>query len=232
MATNLPTDVLRTFLAVIDLGSFTRAGQLLGRTQPAISLQIRRLEHLVGLTLLDTSGRNVKLTRDGEDLARQARQLLLMNDEIVARLQKKESTGSLRVGLPTDYATAFFQKSLGEFSKNQPDVQFSILCDVSQVLLPMFESDELDVVIAMFDGPSPPGLIYTWTERPLWTTAADSDAERRVPVPIVAHPQGCHYRARMISGLDKIGRAGASPSQRRASGGCSRRSSPVSASPR
>ena len=68
MVVNLPTDVLRTFLAVIDLGSFTKAGQLLGRTQPAISLQIRKLEQLVGMTLMDTSGRNIALTiadRDG-----------------------------------------------------------------------------------------------------------------------------------------------------------------------
>ncbi len=87
--TNLPTDVLRTFLAVIDLGSFTKAGQLLGRTQPAISLQIRKLEDLLGMPLLDTSGRTIVLTKDGETLARYARQLLALNDEIVARLQKR-----------------------------------------------------------------------------------------------------------------------------------------------
>ena len=101
VAVNLPTDILRTFLAVIDLGSFTKAGQLLGRTQPAISLQVRKLEEMVGMPLMDTSGRNIVLTAAGENLARYARQLLAMNDEIVARPQKRESTGILRVGLPT-----------------------------------------------------------------------------------------------------------------------------------
>lgn len=206
VAVNLPTDVLRTFLAVIDLGSFTKAGQLLGRTQPAISLQIRKLEELVGMTLMDTSGRNIALTREGESLARYARQLLVMNDEIVARLQRKESTGSLRVGLPNDYAVAFFQKALAHFSKQHPDVSISIHCDTSELLMGMFENDELDIVVAMFDGTPPPGLIYTWAERPIWASAGDFDADSKSPVPIAAHPEGCHYRERMIRSLDQIGR--------------------------
>lgn len=203
---NLPTDVLRTFLAVIDLGSFTKAGQLLGRTQPAISLQIRKLEDLVGLPLMDTTGRNIVLTKDGESLARYARQLLVMNDEIVARLQKKESSGNLRVGLPTDYAVAFFQKALANFSRQNPDVALSIHCETSEKLLPMFERDDLDIAIAMYDDRPAPGLIYTWVERPIWTVGSDSEIEKKSPVLLAAHPEGCHYRARMIRCLDQIGR--------------------------
>jgi DNA-binding transcriptional LysR family regulator len=206
VAVNLPTDVLRTFLAVIDLGSFTKAGQMLGRTQPAISLQIRKLEELVGKTLMDTSGRNVALTRDGENLARYARQLLVMNDEIVARLQRKESAGSLRVGLPNDYAVAFFQKALAIFSKQHPEAELSIHCDTSEALLSLFDADDLDIAVAMFDGTPPPGLIYTWAERPIWASGGDPGVEARSPVPIAAHPDGCHYRERMIRSLDQIGK--------------------------
>lgn len=203
---NLPTDVLRTFLAVIDLGSFTKAGQLLGRTQPAVSLQIRRLEELMGVKLMDTSGRSIHLTKDGDKLARYARQFLVMNDEIVARLQKKESSGQLRVGLPTDYAVAFFQKALANFSREHPEVELSISCDTSERLLPIFRNDDLDLVIAMYDDRPPAGLIYSWVERPIWTVGNDSDADSRNPVPLAAHPEGCHYRARMIRCLDQIGR--------------------------
>ena len=206
-ATNLPTDVLRTFLAVIDLGSFTKAGQLLGRTQPAISLQIKRLEDLLGMTLMDTSGRNIALTREGEILARYARQFLVVNDEIVARLKQKKSTGSLRVGLPSDYATAFFQKALANFCKGHQDVELSIFCETSEQLLPLFEKDELDIAIAMFDGAPPPGLIYTWAERPVWAAGRNSNADRKTPVPIAAHPYGDHYRDRMTRSLDQIGKA-------------------------
>lgn len=207
VAINLPTDVLRTFLTIIDLGSFTKAGQLLGRTQPAISLQIRKLEELVGHKLMDTSGRAIILTREGENLARYARQLLVMNDEIVTRFQKKKSTGNLRVGLPTDYAIFFFQKALGNFVKAHPEVQMSIHCEISDVLMPMFARDDLDVILAMYDGQPPPGLIYTWAERPLWAVGEASEAHIKSPVPIAAHPEGCHYRQRMVSGLDQIGKA-------------------------
>ncbi len=207
VAINLPTDVLRTFLAVIDLGSFTKAGRLLGRTQPAISLQIRKLEELVGLTLMDTSGRNIALTREGESLARHARQLLVMNDEIVARLHKRPSAGSLRVGLPTDYAVAFLQKALENFIALHPDVELSIECETSEHLLPGFERDDLDVVIAMYGDKAPSGLVYTWAERPIWAVGADTQSYTKTPIPIAVHPEGCYYRARMIRSLDQIGRA-------------------------
>jgi DNA-binding transcriptional LysR family regulator len=206
VAINLPTDVLRTFLAVIDLGSFTKAGQLLGRTQPAISLQIRKLEELIGKPLMDTSGRNITLTPDGEKLARYSRQLLAVNDEIVARLQHKESTGDLRVGLPNDYAVAFFQTALVNFSKLNPETELSIQCDTSERLLPMFERDELDIVVAMFDGAPPAGLIYTWAERPIWVAGGEFDLTNKPTIPIAAHPEGCHYRERMIRSLDQIGK--------------------------
>lgn len=204
--TNLPTDVLRAFLAVIDLGSFTKAGQLLGKTQPAISLQIKKLEDLLGLSLFDTSGRAVALTRDGEMLARHARQLILLNDEIVARLRKENAQGGLRIGLPTDYAVAFFQTTISHYSKLHPEVQFSFHCDVSDRLLALIAQDELDLAIAMYDEESVPNLIYTWAERPIWATGSESDAERQAPLPLAAHPEGCHYRSRMIRSLDQIGR--------------------------
>jgi DNA-binding transcriptional LysR family regulator len=206
VAINLPTDVLRTFLAVIDLGSFTKAGQLLGRTQPAISLQIKKLEEMVGLTLMDTSGRNIQLTPDGESLARYARQLLVMNDEIVARLQKKETSGLLRVGLPTDYAVAFFQNLLTNFAQLNPDVHLSIDCETSADLLPRFDRDDLDLVIAMYDERPPSGLVYSWAERPIWIVGSDTEIHKHNPVPIAAHPPGCHYRSRMTRSLDEIGR--------------------------
>ena len=206
LITNLPTDVLRTFLAVIDLGSFTKAGQLLGRTQPAISLQIRKLEELIGLSLLDTSGRTIALTKDGETLARHARQLLVLNDEIVARLQKRGSNGELRVGLPTDYAVSFFQKAIAHYSQQHPEVLLSIHCDVSENLLPMFAAGEIDLAIAMYDERPASGLIYTWAERPIWAVGTDTDVARRDPLPIAAHPDGCHYRSRMIRCLDQIGK--------------------------
>src|SRR5690606_32162213 len=104
----------------------------------------------------------ITLTPDGELLVRYARQLLVLNDEIVARLQKKDSAGALRVGLPTDYAVAFFQKTLAHYSQLHPEVELSIHCEVSGRLQALFAADELDIAIAMNDDRPAPGLIFTW----------------------------------------------------------------------
>jgi len=119
-----------------------------------------------------------------------------VNDEIVARLQRKASTGNLRVGLPNDYAVAFFQKALVQFSKQHPDVSISIHCDTSELLMTMFENDELDIVVAMFEGTPPPGLIYTWAERPIWAASGRHEITRShrrppggMPLPRAHDPQ-------------------------------------------
>lgn len=205
-ATNLPTDVLRTFVTIVDLGSFTKAGDMLGRTQPAISLQIRRLEEAVGRRVFDTSGRSCKLTPDGETLVRFARQLLCLNDEAVARLQRRPATGMLRIGLPVDYAVDFFQRVLTKFLGEHREVEIEVVCDVSGSILKLLGDDELDIAIAMCEGPSSPALAFSWAEPPIWVAASGSDVHLRSPLPIAAHNEGCAYRARMIDALDRIGK--------------------------
>ena len=128
---NLPTDMLRTFVAVAELKSFTRAGEVMGRTQPAVSLQIRRLEEILNCRLLDTGGRVVALTPEGEILIRHARQMLIVNDDAVAELCRRPRTGTLRVGLPIDYAVAFFQAVLSHFIRTHTEVELEVYCDLS-----------------------------------------------------------------------------------------------------
>jgi DNA-binding transcriptional LysR family regulator len=203
---NLPTDLLRTFVTVADHKSFTRAGELLGRTQPAISLQIRRLEDLLGCELISTRGRANLLTPEGEEFSRFARQMLCLNDEIVARVQHRRAEGSLRVGLPVDYAGAFFQQILTRFLREHPEVDLEIVCEVSKRLLDRLENGDLDVVVAMYEGPAPSNLAFAWAERPIWVAAADFAPDRKTAIRLLAHNEGCEYRARMIRALDEIGR--------------------------
>ena len=100
---NLPIDLLRTFVTVIEVGSYTYAATLLGRTQPAISLQIKRLEELVDQPLIVRKGRHVVLTERGELLIDQARQILRLNDIAVSQFDRYSEKSSLRIGLPVDY---------------------------------------------------------------------------------------------------------------------------------
>src|SRR6478672_3625973 len=100
--TNIPTDLLRTLIAVVDLRSFTKAAQTLGVTQPAVSAQIKRLQYLLGADIFDRKAPGVALTAQGETVVSHARRLLAINDQILGAAQAKPDTRRIRIGLPGD----------------------------------------------------------------------------------------------------------------------------------
>ena len=203
---NLPMELLRTFATVIDLGSYTRAAEVLRRTQPAVSLQIRRLEEIAQARLITNVGRETRLTEAGEFLMVYARQILSLNDEALSRTSRRDVAGQLRVGLPTDYAVAFFQEVLTQFAKLHPEIMFKIQCELSRDLLDSLERDALDVVIAMTSERTERNLAREWVERPIWVTARKGSPHRQSPIPLVAHPEGCEYRNRMAQALSSVHR--------------------------
>jgi DNA-binding transcriptional LysR family regulator len=203
---NLPTDLLRAFVSVIDLGGYTRAADALGRTQPAVSLQMKRLEELLDARLITHEGRELKLTEQGEALAVYARQLLRLNDEAVAMLKGRSARGQLRVGLPTDFSVAFLQEAIAGFVRANAQVTMSITCDLSRKLIDMLHADELDIAIALLAQDKNPYLVRSWEETPIWAVARDGAVQRQEPVPLVTHPEGCEYRRRMTAALRAEGR--------------------------
>ena len=206
MKQDLPMELLRAFATVIDLGSYTRAAEVLRRTQPAVSLQIRRLEEVAQTKLITSVGRELHLTEAGEFLMVYARQILSLNDEALSRTARRNVAGQLRVGLPTDYAVAFFQDVLTQFAKLHPEITFEIHCELSRDLLDGLERDALDVIIAMTSERAKRNLAREWVERPIWVTARKGSPHRQSPIPIVAHPEGCEYRNRMTQALSSVHR--------------------------
>ncbi len=204
---NLPTDLLRTLVTVIDLGGFTRAGEALGRTQPAISLQIRRLEDLVGVKLISMLGKTPKLTPEGEVLSLYARQILSLNDEAIGNFRRNRDTRVIRVGLPTDYSAAFLQGTLTDFARQNPKIRLEIRCELSTRLLDDLRAGELDIVVAMTSERVSQFLARAWLERPIWVASRDSDVHQQSPVPLVSHGEGCEYRRRMTEALQSEHRA-------------------------
>lgn len=199
---NLQTELLRTFVCVVDLGSFTKAGATLGRTQPAISLQMRRLEDLVGRPLLRQEGRALCLTPDGEMMLSYAREILRMNDDAAAYFNRAKFSGVLRVGLPSDYAVAFLQGVITAYARAHPEVALEISCGLSGLILDQMRAEDLDLVIAMVEGDRTEYLSRSWIERPIWAGAERVVVDTGTGVSIAAHPDGCSYRARMIRALD------------------------------
>src|SRR6056297_3339495 len=196
---NLQTDLIRTFVTVVDLGNYTETGQVLGRTQPAISLQIKRLEDLVGAKLLQHKGKVLELTPQGHALIGYAREMLRLNDRAVANLQEAKFMGTLRVGLPTDYAIGYFQRLIADFARANPDVSLDIRCDWSRNILSQLHVDELDLAIVITDTMPAPYVSLYWSERPFWVCGRDYRFSLDKPVKIFAHRGQGSSRKRMTA---------------------------------
>lgn len=207
---NLPTDVLRSFVAVAEAGGVTAASALVGRTQPAVTQQIQKLEDLTGTALFRRAGRRLSLTDAGETLLGYARQMLLVNDEAVARLRAEDLSGAVRVGLPNDFAVSFLPEILGEFAAGHAEVRLEVNCDLSVNLLAGLAKGRHDLVIALKPEtlPGAPDEISTarvWRERLVWAGPRRFRPKPDAPVPLIVYPKGCFYRARITDALDRAG---------------------------
>src|ERR1700735_842011 len=124
--TNLDMDVLRTFVTGFELGSFARAADRLGRSQSAVSTQLRKLGDQVAQPLVQKSGRGLALTTAGESLLSYARRILDLNDEALDRVRNGEVEGWVRVGLPRDFAETWLPGVLGRFARAHPKVRVEV----------------------------------------------------------------------------------------------------------
>ena len=203
---NLPTELLRTFVTVIEVASYTHAASLLGRTQPAISLQMKRLEELVGQPLILRKGRKVTLTERGEALIGHARQILRLNDIAVSQFGNDTQARALRIGLPVDYGVRMLQTCLTQVVKENPTAKIEIRCDLSRNLIDDLRKDSLDVAVGLYPGGDQQFLHRSWLEKPIWVAAKGHSFAQEDELPLVAHPYGCAYRDRMIETLKQANR--------------------------
>jgi DNA-binding transcriptional LysR family regulator len=204
---HLDLDLLRCFARVAETRSFTRAGDQLGRTQSAVSLQIKRLEGLVGRTLIDRTTRAVSLTRDGELLLSHARSILKAHDAAWADLLEPDVAGLVRLGVPEDFATAHLSDVLSAFAEAHPKVELEVTCDLTLNLLERFEAGGYDLVLVKREPGTPERGVRVWREPLVWagrdrSILPDGDS----PVPLVVSPQPCVYRKRAIEALESVGR--------------------------
>ena len=135
MAATLDLDQLRTFVAIVETGSFTKAADIVFKTQSAVSMQMRRLEERIGKPIFARDGRASRLTEEGERLLGYARRMVRLNDETVAAFDETELSGSVRLGTPDDYADRFLPEVLARFARSNPRVEVSVICEQSTELV-------------------------------------------------------------------------------------------------
>lgn len=203
---NLDLDLLRSFVTIAEIGSFTGAGERLGRTQSAVSLQIKRLEDVLGRKVFDRTPRSLELTEDGKQLLGPARQLLRLNDATIARILEPEITGRVRLGVPEDFATAHLPAVLSAFTAAHPLVELEVTCDLTLNLLDKFHDGAFDFVLVKREPAAPLEGMRVWREPLVWVARDEQAVPDAGSVPLVVSPDPCVYRKRAIDALEAMGR--------------------------
>jgi DNA-binding transcriptional LysR family regulator len=197
----LDLDLLRTLVLIAQERSFTRAAERIGRTQSAVSLQMQRLETLIGQpVLVRAKGGTIELTPAGKLLLDRSRDLLALNDEILSELRKPASAGEVRLGAPEDFSRRYLPMVLAGFARSHPGVSVEISQGPSCQHVPMLTDGALDLMIC--EGGIEP---RRWPAVELhraslrWITSRQHDVHRQDPVPLVLSPGNCPFRPAWLS---------------------------------
>jgi DNA-binding transcriptional LysR family regulator len=201
MATNLPTELLRSFVAIVDSGSMLKATERVFVTQSALSLQMKRLEETVLTPLFHRDGRRLALTPAGQLLLVHAREILALNDRAVVALTGDALVGPVRVGLVQDFAETLLSGVLARFSQLNPDTQLQVRVAGSPELLELLAGDRLDVVLCMGaeDDPEAARVVPM-----VWHGEHELAKAPVLPLAILAPP--CRFRDAALAALEREGR--------------------------
>ncbi|MCC3861203.1 LysR family transcriptional regulator [Pseudemcibacter aquimaris] len=202
MKINLEIELLRTFIAFADTGSFKRAAELVFRSQPAVSMQMKRFEDLVGKQLFEKKGRELVLTEAGLNMVSYARQLLSMHDNIVEKVQGQKIDGKVCLGIPDDYAMLFLPNILKRFSATHPDVVLDIKSAGSNILSQRLNKGELDIAILAVRTPEE-GDIVLKKDPIVWVTSKDGIAHTKRPLDLALFLDGSPIDKNTVSSLQK-----------------------------
>ena len=204
---SLDPDLLRTFVFIAEEGSFTRAAARVGRTQSAVSMQMQRLEGLLGqAVLLRGKGGSVSLTAHGQYLLSRARAMLALNDEIWTSFRAPPVHGTVRLGAPDDYALRYLPQILMRFAESHPAVEVEVLCLPSSELVKRLRDGHLDLTL-LSEGHEPPHwpTVSLWRGPLTWITSDRHAPHRKVPLPVAMAHINCSWRAAALDALDKAG---------------------------
>lgn len=201
MAVNLPTELLRSFAAIVDSGSMLRATERVFVTQSALSLQMKRLEDTLQASLFHRDGRRLVLTPAGQTLLTYAREMLATNDRAVSALTGDALAGPARVGLVQDFAETLLSGVLARFAQLNPDTQLQVRVGGSQELLEALESDRLDVVLCMGAADDVAAIRVAPT---VWLGGEDLVEAEVLPIAVLERP--CRFRDAALAALDALGR--------------------------
>lgn len=205
MAAPLDLNLLKTFVAVVESGSLSNAAPRVGRSQSAVSMQMQRLEEMVGNQLLVRGPRTVTPNAIGEDFLIYARRLLKLSDEAWASVTRPKETGSVRLGVPDDYAAFLLPPVLSRFAAEHPLVTVELICEQSTALVKTLAEGRLDLAIVTRLPEQPLEVIRL--ERFVWVASPNHVAWETDPLPVALFEPGCAARMNVLQALGDADRS-------------------------
>lgn len=200
---NLDMTALRSFVAVADHGGVTRAAGVLNFTQSAVSMQLKRLEEQLDVSLLDRTTRRIALTAEGEQMLGYARRIIDLNDEAMSRLTSDAFEGEIVIGVPHDIIYPVIPKVLKRFNSEFPRMKVQLISGYTSKLKADFAKGLVDVILTTETAPG--GDVEVLDERELrWTCAPEGTAWRQRPLRF-ASTRTCLFRAEAIRALETAG---------------------------
>ncbi|WP_432454675.1 MULTISPECIES: LysR family transcriptional regulator [unclassified Agarivorans] len=201
----LEFDLLRSFVAIAESGSFTRAAKQVFRSPAAVSMQIKRLEETLGKSLFIREARLVRLTPEGELLLSYSRRLLKLNEQAVSQFIAPPIEGTVCFGSLTDMAVGILPMVLAQFARSHPAVAVNVIAGSSTELLQRLDREELDMALftAGNIGQDPTRGEIVSTESLIWANRSGGLAAGKHPLPIAVASHGCCWRAMALEALDK-----------------------------
>lgn len=214
----LDIGLLRTFVVLSETQNFTRTADRVHRSQSAVSMQIAKLEKLLGCTLFERDNRNVQLTTEGEKVRSYANQIINLSDNLLNQIKESEIEGNINFGSPEDFATFYLPDILSDFVRAHPLVMLNVNCDLTLTLIKDFEKKRYDLIIIKQE----PGNIHhdakpLWREQLVWAGCDPKELNRTFKqsfksyfndsgyLPLILSPSPCVYRQYAIEALDKAG---------------------------
>ncbi len=205
MAAMIDIDLLKTFLAIAETGSFTRAAEEVHKTQSAVSMQVKKLEERLARPLFERNGRAVRLTPDGTRLMDYAQRIVRLSEETVAAFAEPELQGIVTLGVPDDYADRLLPRALSAFSRTHPHTELVVNCQGSSILSGLIGKGEIDMAIVTHGDCGILGDVIR--REPLhWVTSPDHGTHLDMPVPLAVGPLACAWRQAAIMALDSVRR--------------------------
>ena len=205
MTAMLDIDQLRTFIAISETGSFTKAAEVVNKTQSAVSMQMKRLEERLERPIFSRDGRASKLTEDGQRLLDYARRIVKLNVETLAAFSDAELSGRVRMGVPDDYADRYLPEIMARFSRSYPAVELSVICEPSVDLLERIDANEIDLAIVTNCESKRASETFR-QERLLWVTSNRHSTHLEERMPLALGRPSCTWRRIAIERLEAIGR--------------------------